>query len=103
MNKVSESIFNGKSMIIPMADVQHVEKRFHQYNSADGTVKTGDISGYMVITKHTTWNFEHDCWENNIWLGTEEGEAFLKAWCGYRHEIEGGADAFKGPESGVSE
>ena len=75
MGKVTESIFDGKTHIIPMADVQHIEK-FEK--------------GYEVITKHTKWNdgYDRDCWENPITLDLEEGKEFLKAWCHYRHELD---------------
>lgn len=84
---VTESIFNGKTNIIPMADVQNIEKR--------------DVVGCLqiiVITKHTKWNFINDTWENAIYLidfentdtGYKSTEAtdFIKAWCVFRSELE---------------
>ena len=97
MNKVSESIFSGKTTVIPMADVQHVEKNRQSCDYADGS-KKGDISGYTIITRHSRWDAETDSWANPIILGKEEGEAFLRAWRDYRHELEDGAEAFNGPE-----
>jgi len=97
MSKVSESIFSGASVVIPMADVQHIEKQFHTCDLADGS-KKGDLRGYAVITKHTKWDTEIDFYANSIYLGKEEGQKFLQAWTTYRHELEGGADAFIGPE-----
>ena len=79
MGKVSESIFSGKSTIIPMADVQHIEKQFYK----------NDFAGISIITKHTRWDMEADIWANNIYLPKEEAEKFIKAWCFYRHELEG--------------
>ncbi len=100
MNKCSESIFRGKTAIIPMADVSHIEKQIAREDSINpnNSFKRGDVTGYFVITKHTTWNQEIDFWNNNIWLDIEEGKSFLMAWCFYRHETEGGAKAFKSPE-----
>ena len=97
MNKVSESIFNGKRVTLPMADVQHIEKVFHTCDLESGQ-KKGDLMGFMVITKHTRWDMEVDDWANNIWIGVEDAESFMDAWTFYRHEIEGGAVAFKEPE-----
>jgi hypothetical protein len=87
--QISESIFSDKNVIIPMADVQHIERHFYNYNSADGTVKKGDICGCFIITKHTKWNFENDTWENAIYLSKECMDSFMKAWCYYRYEYEG--------------
>ena len=72
---VQESIFSGKTTVIPMADVQHIEKHPN--------------GGCKVITKHTRWDMEADTWANNIWLDTEEAVEFKKAWCLYRGELEG--------------
>lgn len=85
--KISESIFSGKKTIIPMADVQHIEKQFHTADMANGD-KKGDISGYIIVTKHTRWDMESDIWANNIFLGLEEGKRFVRAWCDYRYEAE---------------
>ena len=79
---VSESIFSGKTTIIPMADVQHIEK--HEL-------------GIKVITRHTRWDMEADTWANNIWLGEEEGKSFRQAWCHYRAEFEGIIKPREGP------
>lgn len=84
MNKVSESIWNGKNEIIPMADVQHIQKHHSS-------------GGIIVITKNTRWDMEADTWANGIWLNKEDGDSFKKEWCFYRHELEGGREAFKGP------
>ena len=88
MGKVSESIFSGKRVTIPMADVQHVEKQFSDYDSANGKTKIGDLTGGMIITKHTRWDMDADTWANNIWLGADELRSFLRCWCDYRAELE---------------
>ena len=88
MGKVSESIYCDGDVVIPMADVQHIEKRYENYNSADGKIKKGDLQGSLVITKHTRWDMEADCWANNIWLSAEQTPKFLNTWCTYRHELE---------------
>ena len=83
-NSVSESIFSGKTTIIPMADVQHIEKLW--YTSDEKT--RDNYRGIKVITKHTRWDIEADSWANNIYLDRQEGDDFLKAWCIYRNELE---------------
>jgi hypothetical protein len=67
----SETIFNTKDVVIPMEDVQHIDKRLG-----------------FIITKHTKWNFDHDIWENAIWLNKKDLEKFLVEWCFYRSEID---------------
>lgn len=102
MNKVSESIWSNEDVLIPMADVQHIEKVRASAPSIDGTFKVGDLTGILVITKHTRWDnsYEVDAWANSIYIPNGKGQAerFIKDFCFYRHELEGGAEAFKGPE-----
>ena len=86
MKKIIESIFDGETTIIPMADVQHIEKRF--YNKDASGQKAGDLLGIIVVTKHTKWDYGNDGWANNIWLTSKEAERFIRAWRVYRHEIE---------------
>lgn len=93
--EISESIFSGKNIIIPMADVQFIEKEFWNYNSENGEVKKGDLSGIRVIMKNSLWNFENDTWENAAWITQEEAKKFISAWCYYRYEKEGGEETFK--------
>ena len=98
-NKVSESIWLDGNIIIPMADVQHIEKQYHDYNSANRKIKKGDLSGIIIITKHTKWDMIADVWANNIWLSNidKKAEKFISDWCYYRYEIEGGSSAFLKP------
>lgn len=71
---VTESIYSGESVIVPLADVQHIEKH------RDGAI--------YVITKHTRWDCEHDVWANAVWINAPEATAFRRAWCSYRAELE---------------
>jgi len=89
MGKASGSIYSDGRVVIPMFDVQHVEKCFHSRNLADGTMK-GDLSGIRIITKHTTWNTELDDYDNAIWIGANSGHAqkFIKCFCDFRSEID---------------
>lgn len=87
MGKVTESIFSDKHIVIPMADVQHIEKEYHSYDLMDGT-KKGDFMGATVITKHTRWDMDCDAWANPIWLSGDLGKRFIRAWCQYRSELE---------------
>ena len=80
MGTVTESIFSGKTVIIPMAEVQHVE-RDQRKNFEDGI---------SVIFKSTRWSSEMDVWDNSAFLRHEEAKSFLKAWCTYRSELEAG-------------
>ena len=77
MHTVTESIFSGASVIVPLADVQHIEK--HDKNS---------VPGIMVITRHTRWDMDHDVWANAIWISEPEATAFRSAWCRYHSELE---------------
>lgn len=72
--KVTESIYDGQSVVVPLADVQHIEKH--------------NPGGIIVVTKHTRWDAETDGWANNIWIDKDEAPKFLAAWCRYRSELE---------------
>lgn len=77
MGKVTESIFSGKTVIVPLADVQHIERWDHN-----------SIPGIKVITKHTRWDAETGDWANSIWISDPEATQFRAAWCRYRAELE---------------
>ena len=79
-----ESIFSGKNCIIPMADVQHIER--HWYGTEERNKH--NFKGIKIITKHTTWSVKIDDWSNNIYLDRKEADQFLKSWCLYRSLIE---------------
>lgn len=91
-NEISESIFDGATYVIPMADVSHIEKRVLKKSDADYECykdkKVGYLIGITIITKHTTWNSEQDNYNNSIWIIDEEAKQFLKYWCIYRRELE---------------
>jgi hypothetical protein len=79
MSNVTESIFDNGSILIPMADVSHVEHLVHP---------TIGANGIMVITKHTQWNMEADTWANAAFIPEAKKQDFIKAFCIYRSEIE---------------
>lgn len=74
MQTVAESIYNGKSAIVPLADVQHIE--------------TGNPLGLVVVTKHTRWDADSGFWANSIWIDGAEAGDFKAAWCRYRSDLE---------------
>jgi hypothetical protein len=77
MPTVTESIFNGQSVIVPLADVQHIEPW-----------PAHSIPGIRVITKHTRWDRDAGDWANSIWISDPEAVEFKRAWCRYRSELE---------------
>lgn len=85
--EVTESIYSGRTVVVPLADVQHIEKSFFSTDQASGQ-KKGDICGYSIITKHTSYDADNSEWANNIYLPKAEGDDFLAAWCRYRYELE---------------
>lgn len=93
---ISESVFSGKTVVVPLADVQHIEKQYAKIYDTSGIVTKyvgtdyTKLSGVQVITDKTKWNFKNDAWENAIWIGATDNQAqeFLNAWCQYRYELE---------------
>lgn len=79
--RVTETIFSGADMVIPMSSVQHIEKH----------MKDGALIGITIITDKTKWNFQYDTWENPIYLSSydNKAESFLKAFCDYIAERDG--------------
>ena len=76
--RVNESIFSGKSVIIPLAEVHHIER----------DMREGYTDAICVILNGTTWNSEIDNYNNAIYLRHEEAESFKKSWLIYRADIE---------------
>lgn len=74
MHSVTESIYSGKTVIVPLADVQHIE--------------TGNPLGLVVVTKHTRWDNDAGGWANSIWIDGAEAAAFKRSWATYRAELE---------------
>jgi hypothetical protein len=76
---VTESIFDNGNIIIPMADVSHIEYQKHP------TIGT---NGIMVITKHTHYDMQADAWSNSCYIPESDKQDFITAWCRYRYELE---------------
>lgn len=74
----TETIFDGSESIIPLADVVFIERRKRPGYE-------GDVN---VILKGTTYNQEMGDYNNAAYLRQDEANAFLRAWCHYRSEID---------------
>jgi len=70
--KISESIFDNKRVLIPMADVQHIEYL--------------KDNGCFVVMKSTVYDYTADIWNNPVWLSQEETPLFVQAYCYFRYE-----------------
>ena len=79
MGKVTESIFSGDSVVIPMADVCYVQKD----NRAQGYANS-----IWVVMNGSTADHTDGTWHNAPWLKVDEAARFMKAWCQYRAELE---------------
>ncbi len=78
MKTVTESIFSGQRVVIPMAEVLFIERDMRDRYK-------GHIT---IVFKGTTWNMAGDTWDNIAYLNVDEGREFMKAWCTYRAELE---------------
>lgn len=83
------SIYTGRTVIIPMADIQHCERLFR---SARVAIKEGpqppQPNGLRVVTSKTTYNQSGGHWENTAYILEDEREQFLEAWHAYRERVE---------------
>lgn len=87
MSKVTESIFDGESCVIPMADVSFIEK--HWISTTPKAERTkSNWHGIQVIMKYSFWDMQADTWAHNAYLDGAEAKRFLQTWCRYRHELE---------------
>lgn len=81
MEKISESIFSGATVVIPMNEVSHI--KIHE--NCCGNTKTIEI-----ITSATKYNQEGGYYENSIFLydnkKTNEASNFMESWCYFRYE-----------------
>lgn len=85
MGKATESIYDGLSCVVPLAEVQHIEKvKRGPYPGETGP----QPNGLHVITRMTTWSQGMDGWQNPVYVPKDESELFMAAWCRYRAEIE---------------
>jgi hypothetical protein len=74
VGNVTESIYSGEYVIIPMREVCFIQRE------ANGAV--------TVVMSGSTWNSEIDAYNNAAYLHATEAESFKKCWCRYRHELE---------------
>jgi hypothetical protein len=78
---VTESIFDGNTVVIPMAGVSYIEKVCTQICVVmRGAQHPLDAQGNL-----TAGYGRADC----PYLKEDEAKAFLAAWCKYRAEVEG--------------
>jgi hypothetical protein len=92
-SKVTETIFSGRDIVIPLSIVQHIEKQYEAVY-VDGVFSERNyniLEGILVITNKTKWSFEYDTWENACYISNLNGEAekFIKSICDYVAEKDG--------------
>lgn len=78
MSEVTESIFDGETVIIPMKEVQYIER----------DTREGYTDAIKIVLTGSTWNSEIDFFNNTPYLRGNEAESFIRAWCRYRSELE---------------
>lgn len=79
--RVSETIFSGGGWVIPMSNIQHIEKDLDE---------NGNVAQICIITDKTKWNFQYDTWENACWItNAEVAKDFLRVFCDYIAEHDG--------------
>lgn len=81
---ISESIFDNGKVIIPFAEVSHIERP--QINNTTNAIN--------VIFKHSRWVNDERGFEPNVFI--QSGDEFIKCWCFYRREVEGIDATFPG-------
>jgi hypothetical protein len=77
--KVTESIFDNGKVLVPMADVQHIEYVRHP---------TIGANGIWIITKHTRWDMDADTWANPVYIHEGDKQEFINSYCRFRNELD---------------
>lgn len=89
---ITESIYDDKHVIIPMADVVSIEytKQAEYISNGAYPVATGNMlpNGIFVIMKETKWQSDIDTWANAVHIPEDRKQSFISAWCRYRSELE---------------
>ena len=85
-------IYADERVLVAFHDVQHIEKLTKPiYKNERGfSEPTGDTepNGLWIITKHTQYNYQQDCWENPVYIREDEASGFIESWTKYVSEIE---------------
>jgi hypothetical protein len=81
---VTESIFSGKNIAVPLADVCFIN-----------TWDNGNIEAVMKSSRVDA----SGGYSPTVYLRGDEGKAFLAAWCRFRYELE--LDTSKNLEPGT--
>jgi len=78
MSKITESLFNGKKKIIPLAEVGYV-------------IESSATEHYQVniVMKYSNFSRDLQCMDPMISLRGDEARDFMQAWKQYRHEVDG--------------
>jgi hypothetical protein len=98
MSKATESIYDGVHCVVPLAEVQHIEKvKRGPYRGEEGL----QPNGLRVITSMTKLSLEAGDWANPVFVPQDESAAFMAAWCRYRSEIE--SETLLNLEHGINE
>jgi hypothetical protein len=77
----SGTIWSKGRYIIPMCDVQHIERRPIPSSADPHKVQI------VVVMKSTRLDNSGD-WDNAIWLQEDLGEQFIQDYCYFRSEID---------------
>lgn len=79
--RVNETIFSAGTWVIPMANVQHIEKTLG---------KDGEVAMICIVTDKTKWNFHYDTYENACFITNPDiAQEFLKVFSDYIAERDG--------------
>ncbi len=74
-----ETIYSNGEIVVPLADIQHIEKKTCE----------GQPNGLWLITKNTHWDMDADMWSNPIYIPQKYADAFMGVWCHFRYEVDG--------------
>ena len=92
-NKISESIWSNGRVIVPLAEISFLV-RIYEY---DENGKKTERYSVDVVFKHSKTN-EYGIYQPYLSFNKSEGESLITEWTHYRHEIEGGEEAFVGQD-----
>lgn len=77
------SIWEDDVSVIPLAEVQHLEKQWLKNPAGEKTP-----NGLFVITSYTRWDATMDQWANPAFVSNENAAAFIYQFKKYREDVE---------------
>ena len=83
---MKREVYQSESLVLALHDVQHILPMYEDLGE-----EGKELTGIRAITRHTRWDFEADCWGNDVFVAQPEATRVLAAFLRFH-----GADVHHG-------